>query len=159
MTMEQPLLNNPPAFVLLAIMVGLAAYLRQLGENRSAQIDEIEGERDENFPLGEFHTTEKLKDLQRSRKRLNQVAPPAILFTIAVGFRFLALAYARVKAPDDLQLYASFFRKFDLVIAAALFVLLLALYIMHRAARKSDDRIRALIEAWRARPKADITSS
>jgi hypothetical protein len=156
MAIEQPLLNNPPAFVLLAIMIGLAAYLRQLGEHRSSQIDEIEGGRDKNYPLGEFHSTEKIKDLRRSRERLNQVAPPAILFTIAIGFRLLALAYVRFRAPDDPQLYAGFFRTFDLVIAVVLFFLLVVLYVMHRAARRSDEKMRSLVEAWRARPKVEI---
>jgi hypothetical protein len=155
MTVE-PILNNPPAFVLLGIMVGLAAYLRQLGENRGTQIDEIEGERDKNFPIGEFHTTEKLKDLKDSRRRLNQVAPPAIWFTIAIGFRFLALAYARFKFPDDHQRYAGFFRGFDLAIAAVLFCLLIALYVMHRSARKRDERIRAMLDGWRARLRPRI---
>jgi hypothetical protein len=152
MATEQPILNNPPAFVLLAIMIGLGAYLRQLAENRGAQIEDIEGGRDKNYPLGEFHTAEKLKDLEESRRRLNQVAPPTILFTIAVGFRFLALAYARLRVPDDPLRYAAFFRAFDFAIAAVLFALLIALYIMHRAAKRSDERIRTLIEAWRARP-------
>lgn len=130
-------------------MVGLAAYLRQLGESRTRQIDEIEEGKVWNYPLTEMHTTEKLKHLRRSRDRLNQVAPGAIWFTIGIGIRLWFSAYAKYKFPYDEQHYGDAFRFVDLIILTGFVVLLLALYYMHAKTRSGEVRIRAMMEVWK----------
>lgn len=149
-----PLLSSPPGFVLLGVMIGLAAYLRNLAETRTRQIDEIESERLWNYPLVELHTQEKLGQLRRSRNRLNNwVAPIAIWFTIAIGFRLAALAYVQYGFPDDPLKYAAKFRLADCAIVVFLFVGLFALLWMHHITKRDDDRIRAMMDGWKASRK------
>lgn len=147
--MTEPLLNAPPGFVLLGVMVGLAAYLRQLGENRSKQIDEIEEGEVWNFPLSELHTKEKLSHLKESHDRLNQIAPLAIWYTIAISVRLLLLAYVRYVFPDDALHYERFFRFADLLITATLGAFVIALYYMHSVTKRKEDRVRAMMEVWK----------
>jgi hypothetical protein len=145
-----PVLSTPPAFILLAVLVGLAAYLRQLGEARDRLIDDIEGGKVWNYPVGERHTAERLEHLKTSRDRLNWVAPPVIWLTILITLRMEILAFARLRYPGEPEKFATVFRPIDFVIVTSFLVLLLGLWYMHKKTRQNDDRIRALADGWRA---------
>lgn len=144
-----PVLNNPPAFVLLAIVIGLAAYLRQLGEKRNDEIDKIRSGKNDDYPIGLRHTNDRIDYLTRSRDRLNQVAPTFIWFTIFVCIRFLGLTIARLVDPTNPNLWGLAFRIFDVAIAGVLLVLVVALYVMHRIATGEEQKIRLTMEGWR----------
>ena len=46
-----PMLSNPPALVLLGIVVALGAYLRNVAENAGRMVDEINaGDHDHIYP-------------------------------------------------------------------------------------------------------------
>ena len=148
-----PLLSNPAGFAILGVMIGLAAYLRQLGESRSTQIDDIEGGKAWNYPLTEMHTKEKLKHFRSSRERLNWVAPCVIWITIGVGVRLVFLAYARYEFPDDSQHYANWFPFADLITTLVMVALLVPVVRNASVFAASDDRVRTMMEIWKANPE------
>jgi hypothetical protein len=145
-----PLLSNPPAFVLLAVAVALAAYLRQMSEAREKSFDEIAAGDDEKFPLGAPHTEKRLSYLESSRQKLNGVAPPVIFLTIVIAFRLMLLAGMKLFASETPKLVDALFRWIDF--AAMLFIscLFVALWYMHRKARQKNEEIRAMTKGWRA---------
>ncbi len=143
----EPILSSPPAFVLLGVIVGLAAYLRQISEARDKLIDEIEGGKVWNFPVGELHTAEKLKHLANSRDRLNRVAPRVIWLTILIAFRLTLLGYARFQYPEDTAKFDFAFRLLDLGILGGLLILLVGLWYMHKKSSEHNERIRAMARA------------
>lgn len=154
--MTDPILSAPPAFVLLAIILTLSAYLRQLSEHRRQQNDDIEdGTASTRFPLGEQHTAAQLKRLSESQQNLNIVAHLLIFFSIVISVRLLMLAYARWRCPSDSQYLATGFRIFDMCIMSVLLVLFIGLWVMHFLSRRSEKRIRRMTEEWRVRRKQE----
>jgi len=123
-------------------------------------IDEIEGGRlPEDYPIGESHTDEKLAHLKSSKKKLNSVvAPTAILITLMVAGRLLALSIARWKFPDEPLKWQSFFRPVDFIILISLFVLLVGLWIMHQTSLKSNENLSAMLRGWKAGKRASNNS-
>jgi hypothetical protein len=77
------LLSNPPGFVLLALIFALAAYLRQIAENRADFIEEIQRNRVWNYPLGEKHTDMQIKRLRISSWVFAWIARGTIAFRLA----------------------------------------------------------------------------
>jgi hypothetical protein len=149
----QPMLSSPPAFVLLGVAVGLAAYLRQLGESRSQLIDDIEYEKDEiqsRFPLGESHTNTKLKSLKASRRNLRIIAPIVIWFTIIIVVRLTLLAFARWWYPGDDDFLGIVFRRADFGVMCGLTVIFVGLWYMHCAGRRNDKKLQPAIDKWKA---------
>jgi hypothetical protein len=150
------LLSNPPAFVLLAGMVGLGAYLRQLGEARLKQIEELETGQVKDFPAGSLHTKEKLAHLQKSRLNLNdRVAPAVIFLLLALVARLGLLAVARLKYQIEPASLTRAFQWFDAIFMACLFVLFLALALMHQIGRRREERIRLMQAGWKGTNKSE----
>lgn len=142
------LLSNPPGFILLALMFALAAYLRQMGEDRERLLEEIQGNRVWNFPRGEEHTDLKIRRLRTSRFIFRWIARLCIVFSAGVAFRLALLAYCRYYFAYDMAHYSHFFRRFDFWIVLALFVLVCILGVIHEIGRASDRKIGRIMEVW-----------
>jgi hypothetical protein len=142
------LLSNPPGFILLALMFALAAYLRQMGEDREKLLDEIQGNRVWNFPRGKEHTDLKIRRLRTSQLIFRWIARLCIVFSAGVAFRLASLAYVRYYFPDDTAHYDHFFRWFDFGIVSALLVLVCVLGAVHEIGRASDRKIADKMEVW-----------
>jgi hypothetical protein len=148
--MADPILSTPPAFTLLAVMVGLAAYLRNLAETRDKMADDIEEKRIQRFPPGAPHTKTKLAELKSSRRRLNAVAPVMIWMTIFTAIRLALVAAVRLFYRLDPTRWDGYFYWYDFVVMCMVVLLFIALWIMHFVTRRRDDRMRAIVEALRA---------
>jgi len=151
MVPADPVLSNPPGFVLLAIIFAVAAYLRQVAEVREKLLDEILGNKVWDFPLGETHTDSKIARLHSSKVILGWIARLVIIFTIAVAFRLLMLGYARYRFSGDPTHYANIFHVFDFAALLFVFLLICVLGAIHEFGRRSDQQIGKLQSLWRKR--------
>lgn len=147
----EPLLSAPPAFVLLAVVVGISGYLREVSKNREKEIDDIEERKcASKFPPGSPQRKKRLDDLESSRKRLTFVATCMIALVILIAARLLAIAIMRaVNRSDPLWLDVAY-RVADLVIMALLFALFISLGWMHHIGRQKNNEIRVMVKTWRA---------
>lgn len=76
-----PMLSNPPALVLLALVVGLGAYLRQVAENAAKLLDEInEGRHPTMYPQDAERTQIKVRSLENTREKLNGLVAPIMIW-------------------------------------------------------------------------------
>jgi hypothetical protein len=142
------LLSNPPGFVLLALMFALAAYLRQMGEDRERLLEEIQGNRVWNFPEGKEHTNLKIRRLRISRSLFRWIARLCIAFSAIVGCRLALLAYVRCFFPDDTAHFGHLFRLLDFWIVSELFILVCVLGVIHEVGRANDRKIGTKMEIW-----------
>jgi len=156
--MNDPLLNGPPAFALLAIMLALSAYLRSISDARSTLIDNIEYEVEPFvrwFPLGAAHTKKKLKYLRSSKRILTWVSHPIIGVTAVITWRILMVTYARWKYPVDSEHFSTTFRVMDFFLLLVVFILICALWVVHTRGRRYDKSIRKKMRRWK-KAQADL---
>jgi hypothetical protein len=144
----QPLLSTVSAFVLVAIVIGLSTYLRQLSETRERLIDEIEAGKIGKFPSGAPQTAAKLAYLEASRSRLNRVAPILIWFSIIVIGRVAALAGFEIPNGGASDMVNYVFRWCDFILMMGVGILFFGLWYMHYNGRQQDDAIRAITKGW-----------
>jgi len=155
-----PMLSNPPALVLLALVVALGAYLRSVAEAASKMIDEIDGDEHPNsYPLGKEWTDKKLVALANTREKLNGfVAPAMIGLSILTTIRLLLQSISLLpNFPEGLSGGLDVgFRVFDVLAFLVLVVAFSFLGMMHRGARETDKAIRDLIAESQKTPKVAV---
>jgi hypothetical protein len=89
------MLSNPPPLVLLALIVGLGAYLRQVAENLAALRDDIEENRHPLYPEKSDRRHIKLASIEYSLRKLNGVvAPEMILMAIFTAVRLTLQSFS-----------------------------------------------------------------
>jgi hypothetical protein len=75
----RPMLSNPPALVLLALIVGLGAYLRQVAENLAGLRDDIEENLHPRYPENSDRRHIKLTSIESSLRKVNGVVAPVMI--------------------------------------------------------------------------------
>jgi hypothetical protein len=139
-----PLLKGPPQFVLLALIVALSAYLRQVRSASVDQRDKIAEGKSWNYPLEEPYavfTHERMRILDSVASILTTASPFLILLFVVLSIRALLDAADRLShCPwiTDVLCVADFL---ILVWVLMAFVFLAS---AHFRTRIQDDRIRAV---------------
>jgi hypothetical protein len=169
--MEPPILDGPPGFVVLALIVALAAYLRAVSTGADELITKIKSEKLDLFPYDgkktleeqQDHTRAKLRLLDNTRVYVAKVTPAMFFLMVFVAFRIFLYALSRVD-QDQLPhfglglrsffLSSGFLRGFDLGLCIAILGLIIALFLLHRAARSNDDDVRTKLTDWEAKKRA-----
>ena len=143
-----PMLSNPPAVVLLALVVGLGAYLRQVAENASKMLDELEeGKHEKLYPPDTARTILKMHALNNTRNQLNGIVAPAmILLGILTAARLVLQSILLLpNVQRCLGIFLDpFFRWFDFFAFSFLLIAFTFLGVMHFSARATDKMIREL---------------
>jgi hypothetical protein len=142
-TRVDPLLKGPPQFIVLAIVVALAAYLRQVALGATDLRDKIRHNKIWNYPMREpyfsEYTKEKIHFLEEIIENLKVASPFIILLFLAVAVRIVIdslLRFLHDSASKPKWLFIV-----DFVIAEWLAVMFLSLMWTHLIARKKDENI------------------
>jgi hypothetical protein len=152
--MEPPVLSSPPAFVVLAIIMAVSAYLYSVTKTRDSEIDDIEdGKLEYRYPPGSTERADRLEYLKWSRKRLGQVAWIMIVATIALSMRLVAIAIHRLP-PSGSGLAEIAARYFDLIFLLAMTATFCFLWYFHMTGRERSDEIRRRVSERRDKSKA-----
>jgi hypothetical protein len=140
-----PILDGAPGFVLLAFVMALAAYLRQVSTTAQKQIDDIESGSPAAYPYQQASRSvreERIGFLLAMRGKLAIVTHFFFLFLVLLAARMVF--YASTKFAWFEAKFADFARYwFDLSYVSGLLVLIIAMWIMHTIARGRDARLRA----------------
>jgi hypothetical protein len=140
-----PLFSGPPEFIILAIIIALAAYLRAIRAEAAKLRDTIKSGAVWNFPLREPYlslSTAKLVLLDEIIETLGIAGSFVIALFVVVGVRILADSILRFSS-DEAQKSSWLFIT-DFVIACWIVAIFAALTIAHGRARSHDDDIRAI---------------
>jgi len=146
---SMPILDGPPVFILLAVVVGLAAYVRQVSLGAQNLIDDIERAASNIYPYDPTRlaqrTSAKLNLLRSTRKSLKGLTQVLFLFMTFVAVRVFVYARSRMGWTMLSSVFGEVARHwFDLVASIALPLLVIAMWIMHSRARRKDDKIRCM---------------
>lgn len=88
-----PILNGEAGFVLLAIVVGLGAYVRQVYVESNEIYDQLKsGELKSRWPLEAKYTQDRLANLKYVQERLIVVTRLMFLFIVLLSLRLVAHA-------------------------------------------------------------------
>ena len=142
-----PLLEGPPQFIVLSLILAISAYLRQLSTSADAFWDQIREGEVFLYPLGEQHTVKKMHALEITCKRLAIVAPFMITLSIVVAARIVFDSILRFPNPP-FEGVASLFPLVDFIIAVWMFSLFGALTVMHAKASERNENIRVEAKAY-----------
>lgn len=143
---EPPIFDSPGVFTILAIIMALAAYLRQVALAWQDLINMIEG-RDERtpFPWKDARNAirkAETRNLQEQREKLAHVT--TWLFFALIGSSTRVLLYAAFRNEEWPGLIREIKDAIDLTMCFGGIVLTLGLSIMHFRARKKERRLRDL---------------
>jgi hypothetical protein len=146
-----PLLNGPPAFIILVLLMAIAAYLRQVSTTALDRRDLIKGGGVWNYPPGETHTDMRVKFLEDTRRTLNKVSVPLIGFTIVIVGRILlqSVLALRMATMPGWMCWG------DAAIVLCILIVFVVLLCMHLAGRDDDEKILTATREWERRhPRA-----
>lgn len=153
-------LSTPAAFTLLAIVIAISAYLRQVAISADEKRDVIITGGSRLYPVDSVDprqsqcVRDRLSALERTGNNMQVAAPLTILLSIAIASRLLVETLVRRAGAEPREL-RSLLAIVDTLTIAWLVVSLIWLGLLHRAARARDQRIRkeaiALLQAGRPR--------
>lgn len=137
---NDPLLSGPPQFVILALIVAFAVYLRQVSLHAAELRERIVHGEAWNYPPTEDFAKDKMMEADKTCDLIRFVSPFMILMIIAVSCRIVCESWVRLIYPRGTT--PAFLFSTDLFIAMCLFLGFFGLVMGHRTARSVDDRIR-----------------
>lgn len=138
----EPLLLSTSGMTLLAIIVALSAYLRQVSANAEDKRDKIElGKLDKLYPEKSERRKRKIAALTRTSENMHVAAPILMLLSLAIALRLLVETSAK---GGLLQSWQRFLRIYDFLVLETVVLAFLALCILHFVAWIRDEKIRAL---------------
>lgn len=143
---SDPILKGAPQFIVLSLVVAFAVYLRQVNTNASELRDKINSGQVWNYPVESDHAEDKMQALDGVCEKLGIAAPFLILLTIVAAGRIVFDALLKFPLLAQRKLNWILFLV-DLGIALWIFLLFVALAIVHRKGRKRDDGIRIAVRA------------
>lgn len=147
--MNEPLLSNPPAFVLLVLVFAVAAYLRQVNEAAAALYNQIRFGDAPVYPIGAVHTNAKLDSLKATRRNIEKRGPLVVRLTLVLAFRYVLQALIPLLSDQGaVARIDTVLRWLDLGILLWLFIVLSVLAWLHKKARERDARLQELFEAY-----------
>ena len=147
-----PILNGAPGFILLAFVVALAGYLRQVSVNAQDRKEQIESEKHpETWPKGEAHTVAKLNLLYNTKKNIEFLTFPLFGFIVIVAFRSVLYALTRLVVLHPVidrvagrfsNLWSNeWLSVIDLLLTTFLLMLVIAMSTMHGWGKLKDQEI------------------
>jgi hypothetical protein len=150
-----PILNGPPGFVILALVFAVAAYLRQVSASAIELSDKIRGGLVWNYPIAEplpKHTKLKLESLERTHNTLSSVASPVMVwFVIVAALRVVLYSVLALPLlPSAVARIGKFLPWVDLTITTGVFLMFVALGLIHRRSRQNNATVRRLTDEWEA---------
>jgi uncharacterized integral membrane protein len=154
-----PLLQGPPQFILLALIVALSVYLRQVNAGAFELREKIRTGQAWNYPLRaryKVYTQEKLDALESVSEKLSIAGPLMILLFLLIASRIFTESILRYFSKTVQQ--SKWVFALDLVIAGWVFLTFLLLARTHFSARKRDDEIRAVAKDFEGEILAAIES-
>jgi hypothetical protein len=143
-----PLLSGSPQITLLALIIGLSAYFRQVRSNAVSQRDRAAGGQLWNYPIhGKYAalTKRKLTLLDKTSLMLTMASPLFIVLFVVLSLR------AVFDAVDHIKHYlhgALILAVGDVVILTWVLFAFGILSVTHFVSRTRDDRIRAVSRAF-----------
>jgi hypothetical protein len=142
-----PILDGPPVFILIAIIFGLATYLRHVSLAAQSLIDEIERDANKIYPYNAAQlaprTRAKMDHLRTTRSSIALLTQLLFGCIALLAVRVFAYAGSRIGWTAPPWLFEQTSRHwFDLWSAVALFVLVAVMWFLHTTARRKDERIR-----------------
>jgi hypothetical protein len=137
---NQLLLSGPPEFIVLALIVSLGLYLRQVSLHAVELADKIRNRETWATPSHEKLRDKKIEQLDETSAMIELVSPFMILLSIAVGVRIVCDSIFRFR--DQIEAARRFLFSFDVIIAVGLLGTLMGLGYAHFDARRKDKRIR-----------------
>lgn len=143
---RDPLLKGPPQFILLALIVALSAYLRQVRSTAVEQHDKIANGGVWNYPLDSPYlvfTKRKLKLLDGVANNLTVASPFFIVLFVVITGRAGIDALDRFRHPGGFE-FTQILCIIDFIIVIWVFLAFLGLTVSHFITRIRDDRIRAV---------------
>jgi hypothetical protein len=156
-----PLLSGSPQIALLALIIGLSAYFRQVRSNAVDQRDKVAEGKLCNYPIhGKYMalTERKLRLLDTTGLMLTMASPLFIILFVALSLRAVFDAIDQVKYyPHGALILAVA----DVVILVWVLFAFGILTITHFISRTRDDRIRAVSRAFEdefRRDAADLSA-
>jgi hypothetical protein len=154
---DTPILTGGAGVTILAVVLALSAYLRSVASASDEKREKIRGDEVPLYPALKPNevkngrsacTEEKLGALDRGVENLHIAAYFLIGLTFVASFRMFMDAIFKLSSSPP-QWSQLFLRLCDVVILEWLTLTAAALAIMHRVARKHDERIRFYAEACR----------
>jgi hypothetical protein len=155
----EPILNGAPGFILLAFVVALAGYLRQVSMNAQDRIEQIESNKHSDlWPKEAEHTLDRVNLLRKTRRKIELVARPLFFLIAVVSLRAMLYALSRIAPSDMVYQYvgrastwwsAEWLRSIDLGITFFLLLLVLAMWVMHESGKFKEKRLMEKLLAWR----------
>lgn len=145
---RDPILTGPPAFILLALVIAFAVYLRQVSNRVEDQWTTIRINEARPYPLGESHTNDKLEGLTSTYDQLVLVAPFLIFVSIVLLMRLVFESILRFYTLPRWTVLAWTLPLVDFEIIAYLAALFIILGTLHYRARKNDKKVRRLTHSF-----------
>jgi H+/gluconate symporter-like permease len=148
--------TRPVGITLLAFVIALSVYLRQLASGTDEKRDKILKGELHMYPIGKEYTKKKLAALNRTHDNMHVAAPFLMALCVTVAVRILI---------DDVssfgfywtQKYRVAFKIVDFLILEWWILALLVLSVLHLIARRRDENIRE--EACRVEEEALLRAS
>lgn len=154
-----PLLNSPLAFVTLALIIAIAAYLRTAAENISRQIDDVlQGKPAIPYTPAQ-DIDRRIEALDHTRRWADRLALWVFMpLGVVTALRILAHAFSLVslRMYYKLDLLNSWLRGVDLAITAALFVSISFLWWLYLSSVRHEEEFRGRM--YKSRDKASQKS-
>ena len=140
-----PILNSAGSITLLAFVLALSVYLRQVHascEDRIAAI--LDGKDSRVWPLGAQHTGLRIALLQRVNRTIEVITP--WMFALSCVCAARVFLYALSVFWSDSECYSSFLVWFDVLLSAAVFLAIVGMWIAHSLLRAEYARIKFMME-------------
>jgi len=145
----EPILNGSPQVVLLALVVALSGYLRQVYSRTLEIRDTVRVGDMENYPLTEAFTREKVMALENNCRYLKIASPLLLILGVVLAFRLVVDSIYRTLSNKEMNGTVAHFA--DVAISEWFLLLLLALGVVHISARIKDDKIRGKAKIYEDR--------
>ena|SRR2546425_11178337 len=133
--MDTPILNGPPGFILLAIVVALGAYLRTV----AGAADETYEKTKASWPPGQPYTEDRLKNLDNVYTQLKNLTWHIFVFTVVLTVR-LALSAVWVIPGVRSKTFDWMLYVWDLLTMIALIVGFVLMWYTHLVTSDEDRR-------------------
>lgn len=134
--------STPPVSLgLLALIIAISLYLRQLATTADEKYDKIRSGQVPMYPLDKEYTKKKLAALNSTQENMHVAAPFMISLSVLAAVKFSVDAIASIGFKWQ-QEYALAFKVVDFVVLEWFVLAMVGLAILHWVARKRDEAIR-----------------
>jgi Na+/melibiose symporter-like transporter len=152
-----PAFNSPASVTMLALIVALAVYLRQVSSTTQDRIEALLTSSADHvlWPRDERHTHDRIELLKNTRAIIERITP--LVFATSVACALRVIVYAASSLPYYPSSWNGVFSWIDIALASFVCTLIVGMWIAHSALKRKEKSVRRRMYSFaESRMKAGV---